>query len=103
MLLTFDLILNVTEKSKQLLSLAKEEKWDEFSILDTERQTILLDFDFKNINLSEQDSDNIYHQMSELVNLNEKLESICVAKRNDVVGELKNIRQGAKVTQAYSQ
>ena len=103
MLLTFDLMVDVTEKSKRLLMLANESKWDEFSILNEERQTILLDFDFESIHLSEQDSDKLYRQMSELVTLNNKLESICVTERDNIAGELQNIRQGAKVTHAYTQ
>lgn len=102
MLLTIDLILDVTKKSKQLLSLAKESKWDEFSVLNTERQSILLNFDFENIDLSERESDKLHDQMSELVVLNDELESICTAQRDDIANELKNITQGAKVTQAYS-
>ena len=102
MLLTLDLMQDVTEKSKQLLLLAKESKWDEFSVLNTERQSILLKFDFENMNLSERESDKLYDQMSELVILNDKLESICVNQRDDIANELKNITHGAKVTKAYS-
>jgi hypothetical protein len=102
MLLTFDLIQDVTEKSKQLLMLAKESKWDEFSILNTERQSILLNFDFENMDLSERDSDKLYDQMSELVVLNDELESICITQRDDVANELKSLTQGVKVAQAYS-
>ncbi|MFW5426288.1 MAG: flagellar protein FliT [Methylophagaceae bacterium] len=101
MLLSFDLIQDVTEKSKQLLELAKESKWDEFSTLNTERQSILLNFDFESMDLSEQDSDKLYDQMSELVVLNDELESICVTQRDDIANELKNITQGGKVAQAY--
>ncbi len=102
MLLTFELIQDVTKKSKQLLMLAKESKWDEFSILNTERQSILLNFDFENMDLSERDSDKLYDQMSELVVLNDELESICITQRDDVANELKSLTQGAKVAQAYS-
>ncbi len=102
MLVTFDLIQDVTEKSKQLLALAKESNWDEFSKLNTERQSILLNFDFENMNLSERDSDRLYAKMSELVILNDELESICVTQHGEIASELQNITQGAKAVQAYS-
>lgn len=103
MRLTFDLLEGITEDSKQLLSFAEESKWDEFSSLNVKRHSTLLNVDFKNIDLSEQDSNKIYGQMSELLSLNKKLESICVKERDTIAGELKNMRKNAKVAHAYSQ
>lgn len=103
MRLTFELLEDITKESKQLLSLAEDSKWDEFSSLNDKRQSALRNVDFINIDLSEQDSSKIHKQMSKLISLNNKLESICVEERDTIAGELKNMRKNAKVAHAYSQ
>lgn len=103
MRLTFEILEELTKESKQLLSLADDSKWDDFSNLNVKRQSTLRNVDFKNIDVSEQDNSKIHEQMSKLISLNNKLESICVEERDTIAGELKNMRKNAKVAHAYSQ
>jgi len=103
MTFSFDSISDAIGKSEQLLLLSQQSKWDDFLELDAERQALISGFDFKDISLSEADYTKLQHQMNKLISLNEKLESTCLAQREEIAGEMKKIRKNNKVAQAYMQ
>ena len=99
----FNLVLDIINKSKELLILSEQENWDEFAAVDAERQTLLLSLDLRLLDLSAKDNEKLYHQMTKLIALNKELESICVEQRTNTVIELKQFKKNNNVAKAYSQ
>ena len=98
-----NLITDAIKKSKQLLTLSNESKWEQFVELETQRQALIKAINLENTELLEQDYNDLHIQMNELISLNKKLESICLKQRNIIANELKSYRKNNKVAQAYSQ
>ncbi len=103
MVFSFQLLADIIEKSKLLLSLSSESKWDVFSELDEERQALIKSISLENVELLESDYNDLQTQMNELIMLNKKLESVCLKQRNIIADELHGFRKNNKVAQAYSQ
>jgi len=99
----FDLILDLIGKSKQLLLLAKEQKWDDFVVADAERQALLVNLDITSLELSEDENDKLHSQMSELILLNKELELVCDEHRTNIAKELKQFKNKKNVAKAYLQ
>jgi hypothetical protein len=98
-----NLVLDAINKSKQLLLLAQESKWEDFVIADAERQALLLNLDLTTLELSEEENDKLHSQMSELLLLNKELELICEKQRANIAKELKQFKKKNNVAKAYSQ
>jgi CRISPR/Cas system CMR-associated protein Cmr3 (group 5 of RAMP superfamily) len=98
-----NLITDAIKKSKQLLTLSKESKWEQFAKLEAERQTLIKAINFENTVLLEQDYNDFHIQMNELILLNSKLETVCLKQRNIIADKLKGFKRSNTVAQAYSQ
>jgi len=103
MAFSLDTVTEIIKKSKQLLMLSAESKWEEFANLEEKRQLLIKAINLENTVLLEKDYNDVYMQMNELISLNKQLESICLEQRNIIANELKSYRKNNKVAQAYSQ
>ncbi|PHS27231.1 MAG: hypothetical protein COA83_01545 [Methylophaga sp.] len=100
---SLEIITKAIKKSKQLLTLSKESKWETFADLEVERQALIKNISLENLVLLESDYNDLQTQMNELILLNSKLESIGLKQRNIIADELQGFRKNNKVAQAYSQ
>ncbi len=103
MAFSLNTVTEIIKKSKQLLMLSAESKWEEFANLEEKRQILIKAINLENTVLLEKDYNDVYMQMNELISLNKQLESICLEQRNIIANELKSYRKNNKVAQAYSQ
>ena len=103
MIAEFNLITNGIVKSKQLLSLAKAEDWEQFAALDAQRQLDLAALNLETLELTPDQHAKVHSKMEELIDLNSQLETICLKQRAKLMQQSQKISQGNKVTKAYSQ
>jgi len=99
----FDLVSTIIAKSKALVLVAESEQWDKFNEIEAERQPLIQSLNLEGLALSASDNVRLHTLMSELIKLNDQLESLCVKQRSNAAGELQKIRKGHKVNKAYSQ
>jgi hypothetical protein len=99
----FDLVASSIAKSNELLVLADALEWENFSMLAVQRQRLVTSINVGSIELSAADNDRLHELINQLLVLNVKLEIICQQQRSETASELQKIRQGNKVSKAYSQ
>ncbi|NQY25778.1 MAG: flagellar protein FliT [Piscirickettsiaceae bacterium] len=96
-------VLDGITKSKQLLGLAEAGEWEQFLELEEQRQATLSILTLDNLDLTQQRYDEIKEQMTQLIELNEQLETVCQQQRSFLVKELKKLSKGTQAKKAYSQ
>lgn len=97
-----DLILDCVNKSKSLLTLSSQERWEQFSDLEEERQQQLSKINLEALHLPENEYDELSALMNELISLNQQLSLECEQQRKIAMREFKKINQGIQANKAYS-
>lgn len=96
------LITTLILQSERLLSLAEIDQWDDFSVLELERQRHLKQLDLAELSLAEQASIDLRNNVQALMNLNDRLEVTCRKKRKNIAADIEKINQGNKAKKAYT-